>query len=86
MICGVTDGEISEEVWIDGFEGSKTVPYINGGYDHIRIDYFGEMPETNRKNNIYKTKGIFKKWEPLKLQLIGSLYHPEKHKFFTIQI
>ena len=86
VICGVTDGVISEQVWVDGFEGSKTVPYINGGYDHIRIDYFGEMPETNRKNNIYKTKGIFKQWEPLKLQLIGSLYHPEKHKFFTIQM
>ena len=82
VICGVTDGVISEQVWVDGFEGSKTVPYINGGYDHIRIDYFGEMPETNRKNNIYKTKGIFKQWEPLKPQLIGSLYHPEKTQVF----
>ena len=40
------------------------------------------MPETNRKNNIYKTKGIFKQWEPLKPQLIGSLYHPEKTQVF----
>ena len=82
VICGVTDGVISEQVWVNGFEDSKTVPYINGGYDHIRIDYFGEMPETNRKNNIYKTKGIFKQWKPLKLQLIGSLYHPEKSQVF----
>ena len=82
VICGVTDGVISEERWIEGFEGTKTVPYINGGYDHIRIDYFGEMPETNRNNNIYKTKGLFKQCEPLKLQLIGSLYHPEKTQIF----
>lgn len=82
VICGVTDGVISEQVWVDGFEGSKTVPYINGGYDQMRIDYFGEMPETNRNNNIYKTNGIFKQWEPLKLQLIGSLYHSEKTQVF----
>ena len=23
LICGVTDGKISEQVWVDGFEGSK---------------------------------------------------------------
>tara|TARA_Y100001954_G_scaffold238776_1_gene308219 strand:- start:1274 stop:4165 length:2892 start_codon:yes stop_codon:yes gene_type:complete len=82
LICGVTDGVISEQIWVDGFEGTKTVPYINGGYDQIRIDYFGVMPETNRNNNIYKTKGIFKQWEPLKPQLIGSLYRPEKTQVF----
>lgn len=82
VICGVTEGVVNEELWIEGFEGTKTVPYINGGYDHIRIDYFGEIPETNRNNNIYKTKGIFKQCEPLKLQLIGSLYHPEKTQIF----
>ena len=82
VICGVTDGVVNEELWIEGFEGTKTVPYINGGYDHIRIDYFGEMPETNRNNNIYKTKGLLKQFEPLKLQLIGSLYHPEKTQIF----
>ncbi|MBT5858363.1 MAG: M1 family metallopeptidase, partial [Flavobacteriales bacterium] len=82
VICGVTDGIISEQMWIEGFEGTKTVSYKPGGYDHIRIDYNGDMPETNRNNNIYKLNGIFKKCEPIKLQLIGSLYHPEKTQIF----
>ena len=82
VICGVTNGVVSDQLWVEGFEGTKTVPYINGGYDHIRIDYNGEMPETNRNNNIYKTKGLFKQCEPIKLQLIGSLYHPEKTQIF----
>ena len=82
VICGVTDGVVSEELWVEGFEGTKTVPYINGGYDYIRIDYHGEMPETNRNNNIYKIKGLFKQCEPIKLQLIGSLYNPEKTQIF----
>jgi len=82
VICGVTDGVVSEELWVDGFEGTKTIPYINGGYDHIRIDYNGVMPETNRNNNIYKTKGFLKQCEPIKLQLIGSVYNPEKTQIF----
>ena len=82
VICGVTDGVSSEELWVDGFEGTKTIPYINGDYDHIRIDYNGVMPETNRNNNIYKTKGLFKQCEPIKLQLIGSVYNPEKTQIF----
>ena len=82
VICGVTDGVVSEELWVEGFEGTKTVSYINGGYDYIRIDHHGEMPETNRNNNIYKTKGLFKQCEPIKLQLIGSLYNPEKTQIF----
>ena len=48
----MTDGDVSEELWIDGFEGTKTITYINGDYDHIRIDYNVVMPETNRNNNI----------------------------------
>ena len=82
VICGVTDGISSEELWVDGFEGTKTITYINGDYDHIRIDYNGVMPETNRNNNIYKTKGLFKQCEPIKLQLIGSVYNPEKTQIF----
>ena len=81
-ICGVTDGISSEELWVDGFEGTKTITYINGDYNHIRIDYNGVMPETNRNNNIYKTKGLFKQCEPIKLQLIGSVYNPEKTQIF----
>ena len=82
VICGVKDGVSSEELWVDGFEGTKTIPYINGDYDHIRIDYNGVMPETNRNNNIYKTKGLLKQCEPVKLQLIGSVYNPEKTQIF----
>ena len=82
VICGVKDGVSSEELWVDGFEGTKTIPYINGGYDHIRIDYNGVMPETDRNNNIYKTKGLLKQCEPIRLQLIGSVYNPEKTQIF----
>ena len=82
IINGVTDGKISDEIWVDGFKNSKKITFLNDEFDHIRIDYFGVMPEVNRNNNIIRTKGLFKQCEPLKLQLIGSLYHPEKTQIF----
>ena len=82
IISGIKDGQSMTPLWIEGFEGKKTIRYFNGDYDHIRIDYNGDMPETNRNNNIMRTKGIFRTIEPIKPQLIGSLYHPEKTQIF----
>ena len=82
IISGVKDGQSITPLWIEGFEGEKTIRYLNGDYDHVRIDYNGDMQETNRNNNIMRTKGIFRKCEPLKLQILGSMYHPEKTQIF----
>jgi len=82
IISGVKDGQNMAPLWVDGCEGKKIIRYVNGDYDHIRIDYNGDMPETNRNNNIMRTKGILKKYEPLKLQILGSMYHPEKTQIF----
>ena len=84
VISGVKDGKSMSPLWIDGFEGKKVCRYFNGDYDHIRIDYYGDMPETNRNNNIMRVKGMFKTLEPIRLQIIGSLYHPEKTQIFFI--
>ena len=82
IISGLKDGKSMTPLWVEGFEGEKTVRYFNGDYDHIRIDHNGYMPEINRNNNIMRTKGIFKATEPIKPQIIGSLYHPEKTQIF----
>ncbi len=82
VISGVKDGESMTPLWIDGFEGKKIIRYLDGDYDHIRIDDNGDIPETNRNNNIIRTRGMFKKIEPIRLQLLGSLYHPERTQIF----
>ncbi len=41
-----------------------------------------DMPEINRKNNTIRTSGLFKKVEPLKLQLLTSLDNPNKTQLF----
>jgi hypothetical protein len=40
------------------------------------------MPEVNRNNNTIRTKGLFKKVEPIKLQFLGSLDNPDKTQLY----
>jgi len=84
IISGIKDGQSMTPLWVEGFEDEKTVRYFNGDYDHIRIDYNGDMPETNRNNNSMRTKGMLRKVEPLRPQILGSLYHPEKTQIFFL--
>jgi len=82
IMSGIKEGKSIDPLWIDGFEGKKIIRWTDNNYNKIRIDANGEMPEINRNNNIIRTKGIFKKVEPIKMQFIGSLYHPEKTQVF----
>jgi len=82
IISGIKNGKKIKPIWIEGFKGEKVIRYFNDDYDQIRIDQDGDMPETNRNNNILRTKGLFKKIEPIKPQIFGSLYHPEKTQIF----
>ena len=85
-ICGTKDTTLLSIVWYDGFEDKQTLSLPAGDYDRIRIDCLRDMPEVNRNNNILKTRGLFKKVEPLKLQFLGSADHPEKSQIFYLPI
>ena len=86
VISGVKDGNSMSPLWIEGFKGEKVNRYYNGDYDHIRIDYYGDMTEINRNNNIIRTKGILKTMEPLRLQFLGSMYDASKTQIFFLPV
>ena len=81
-VSGIKNGKPTNTKWFDGFEGKKKVNFGTGDYDEVRIDALGEMPELNRNNNILKTGGLLKKFEPLKFQFIGSIDNPKKSQIF----
>jgi hypothetical protein len=61
------DGELVEEVWIEGLpEGQDTVLQLPDAAEY-QIDYAQELPEINRNNNVIRSYGLFKKGAPLKL-------------------
>ncbi len=65
-----------------GFEGKKWISY-SGNPEKIQLNEMYRIPELNQKNNTLKTKGLFKKSEPLELRLLGIL---EKTDRTTINV
>ena len=69
-------------MWFEGFEGKKTLDFPITNADYFKIDGEGDLPEIRRLNNTVRTSGLFKRVEPLKLQLIGSLESDKKTQIF----
>jgi len=51
-------------VWFDGFYKSKMVTFPKVEADYFKLDGNDKLQDINRKNNIIKTSGIFKKVKP----------------------
>lgn len=85
-IYGLEDGKVKASIWYEGFEGKKTFNFIPGKYDSYRIDANLDMPEITRKNNTYRSKGLFRKIEPLRFQLLGSIENPDRTQISYLPI
>jgi hypothetical protein len=82
IIHGIRDNKIVGEVTYDGFKGKQSLSFPASEIDYFKIDYNQVSPEINRNNNRIKTKGLFKKTEPIKIQFLGSLDNPDKTQLF----
>lgn len=65
------------QVWFDGFKGKKTLGFPVSEVDKFKIDGMRSMPEINKQNNTLKTKGVFKKAEPLQLNFLAKIDNPD---------
>ena len=85
-LSGIKKGEVGVAKWYEGFKDKKTftLHYIDVDKVKIDADYF--IPEINRKNNTIRTKGLFRKVEPIKLQLLWAIDDPNKTQilFFPV--
>lgn len=81
-LCATRNGKIVGMIWYEGFEGSKVLEFPPAEIDAFKIDYFEFMPEVNRKNNRLRTRGLFKKAEPLSVHLFASLDDPARTQLF----
>ncbi|MDQ3111880.1 MAG: M1 family metallopeptidase [Bacteroidota bacterium] len=81
-INAMKDGKVVKSIWYDGFEGKIALMFPKGDYDQFMIDQPEVIPEVNRKNNTFYTHGLFKKVEPLKIQLAGSFDNPTRTQLF----
>jgi len=81
-IAGMKNGVITSQHWLTP-SNKFTKDTINcSDCDHVVIDPNYNMPDVNRINNSVKTKGIFKKIEPLSLNFLAKVQYPAKNRLF----
>jgi hypothetical protein len=78
------NGQLIERKWFEGLEPLRTqmvrMPGVKG--DKIKINQATGIPEYKRSNNHSRTKGLFKKVEPITLKFFTGVDHPEKSMLF----
>ncbi len=82
----VVDGEgnVLESAWIEPGKDETIVETDRNSIAKIIIDEGKDIPELSRQNNTWRSKGLFKKWEPLKLEfLIGDHEAGRTNMFWT---
>lgn len=77
-INGIKGDTVFNTIWYAGHTGKQPVAFPNGPYDYIKIDARERMPEVDRKNNMLKEKGLFRRIEPVRFQFITSIEDPKK--------
>ncbi len=75
-VSGFKDNKLVGTVWYNGFKGKRVFEFPPSDIDYFKIDADEFMPEVNRKNNFLRTKGLFKKIEPVKFNFLGKLDNP----------
>lgn len=69
-INGFLDGKLVVTEWVDPGEKKQTIELKEPLLDYVVIDNGRDIPEMSRQNNTSRTKGIFKKYEPLKFEFL----------------
>jgi hypothetical protein len=85
-ISAIKEDTVAVTVWYDSVPEGGMVQFPDRDVQAWRIDPYMVIPEVNRKNNILKNKGLFKKTEPWHLQFLTGLEDPERTTLYYIPI
>lgn len=72
-INGIKGDTVNTQVWYAGHKGKQTVHFPNGPYQYFMIDFKERIPEVDRKNNMLKEKGLFKRSEKFRIHFLGGV-------------
>ena len=65
-------GQLRETKWTKPGEKKTVLEFPGTTYDQVVIDNDLRIPEVNRNNNSWKSKGLFKKLEPVKFEFLAG--------------
>lgn len=81
-LTGYKDGEEIVTEWFDGHTGKKSIQTYHEKFDKVVINKHRTAPEYSQKNNTLRTKGLFKRAEPIRLQFFNSFENPGKSQIY----
>ncbi len=78
------EGKMVSRTWFDGFEAQtwKSFEIDAKRGDIIKLNNIDGIPEIDKKNNTIRTKGPFKRIEPLKLKMLTGVDDPNHTQLF----
>jgi hypothetical protein len=77
-------GDTATTFWFDGFTGKQRLSFPTSGFDSYRINYSGKMLDTDSRNDIIKSRGLFKKGRKPAVGIITGLENPYKAQLFAL--
>jgi hypothetical protein len=80
-ITGIKNDLAIQTIWVDSIT-EKPVLFPQGEYDVIRVDAFDNTTDIDRSNNTMRTKGLFKKCEPINFKLFGDAENDYANQLF----
>ena len=80
------NGEIIETYWFEPFAKDTNVVIKKIACDQIAIDDQWALNELQRQNNFYKIDKKCPKFEPLKIQFLGSVENPKRTQIYFTPI
>lgn len=83
-ITGYSSDSSATTFWYDGFDGTQKLSFPIGDFKRVAINYNGNMPDVNPKNNVIRTKGLFKKVGKPRIGFLSGVEHPEQSDLYVI--
>ena len=83
-ISAIKDNKIIKTIWYDGFNGEADLLFNHIDYDKLTIDPAHNIPESNRLNNTWHSKGLCKTSAPLKFKFLGGLENNKSNNVFWL--
>ncbi len=78
MISAMNGNEVVSSKWMEGFDKQQEVTLRCDSCDHFQIDPGNTIPEIRRNNNYLRSKGLFKRMEPISLNLLAHFDYPQR--------
>ena len=83
-LYGLNKDEIVYKTWTKPIDSVSTITIPSANIKKLALNYYGEMPEYNRRNNYKAVKGLLNK--PLQFRLFQDVEDPSYTQFFFMPI